>query len=71
LHIVPKAWPSLFLLQGQSLGSAAHLRSLRREAIGPFSVDAAWNFQQLLDLATQRKAERRFVEQQQLHQLQE
>jgi len=49
--------------QGQSLGSAAHLRSLRREAIGDFSVEDAWDFQRLLELATERKAEQRAAQQ--------
>jgi len=49
--------------QGQSLGSAAHLRSLRREGIGSFSVEDAWDFQELLALATQRKAEQRAAQQ--------
>ena len=47
------------LLQGQSLGSAAYLRALRREAIGEYSVEDAWSFEELLNLGNERRAQRR------------
>ena len=35
---------------GKRLGSGAYLAALRREAIGNYSVDSAWNLEELLDL---------------------
>lgn len=35
---------------GKRLGSGAYLAALRREAIGDYSVEVAWNLEELLDL---------------------
>ena len=40
------AW-LLLLVQGQSLGSAAHMTSLRRTRIGDYHVDRAWTLEEL------------------------
>lgn len=34
---------------GRELGVGAHLKALRRTAIGPFSVDRAWSIEQLIE----------------------
>ena len=42
-------------MQGQAVGSAAHLVALRREAIGKYSVKDAWTVEQLQDAVTDLK----------------
>lgn len=42
---------------GEVLGVGAHLTVLRREAIGPYSVEDAWSLSALDDALTQRKAD--------------
>ncbi|CAA6659558.1 unnamed protein product [Spirodela intermedia] len=37
---------------GKALGSCAHLTALRRDSIGQYSVDDAWDFQELQDQIT-------------------
>lgn len=39
---------NVILVQGQAVGSAAHLVALRREGIGEFSVDDAWDMDTLV-----------------------
>lgn len=42
-------------MQGQAVGSAAHLVALRREAIGTYSVKDAWTVEQLQAAVTDLK----------------
>ncbi|XP_077227500.1 pseudouridine synthase family protein [Tasmannia lanceolata] len=37
---------------GKALGSCAHLTALRRDSIGPYSADDAWDFQELQEQIT-------------------
>ena len=48
--------------QGQSLGTGAYLRALRREAIGKYSVEDAWSFEELQMLGNERRVQRRAAE---------
>lgn len=43
---------------GRALGSAAHLTALRREAIGEYRVDGAWQIQQLAEQLNQQRREK-------------
>lgn len=42
---------------GKSIGSAAHLVALRREAIGEFRVDKAWKMEELVDAIVEQRNE--------------
>lgn len=43
------------VLQGQAVGTAAHLVALRREAIGKYNVKDAWTLEQLQAAVTELK----------------
>ena len=43
------------VLQGQAVGTAAHLVALRREAIGKYNVKNAWTVEQLQAAVTELK----------------
>ena len=42
-------------MQGQAVGSAAHLVALRREAIGKYNVKDAWTIEQLQTAVSELK----------------
>ena len=44
---------------GRAVGTAAHLTALRREAIGEYSVQGAWQIQDLTDQVHQLRLERK------------
>ena len=46
------------VLQGQAVGSAAHLVALRREAIGKYNVKDGWTVDQLQASVTQLKQQK-------------
>lgn len=46
------------VLQGQAVGTAAHLVALRREAIGKYSVKDAWTIEQLQTAVSELKRQK-------------
>ena len=48
----------MIVLQGQAVGSAAHLVALRREAIGKYNVKDAWTVEQLQASVTELKQQK-------------